>query len=150
MGDRISLCFTASRVAEEQTTSNRKCGRIRFESKTTFCKWDIARMTAVQLQIINIISGLRDSKLQVKLLELPPGATLADVNAAWQAYTANNATSSKLVSSGFDVHKAQRVGNEANSTCWKCGRNGHLKFDCPAMSKRHLLCYLLNKWNSRH
>ena len=41
---------------------------------------DIATMTPVQLQKLNIISGLRDSKLQVKLLELPAGATMADLD----------------------------------------------------------------------
>ena len=106
-----------------------------LRAKQLFVNGNIARMTPFQLQKLNIISGLRDSKLQIKLLALPPDATLADTDATWQAYTANIATSSKLGSSGSEVHKAQGVGNDSNPTCWKCGKNGHLKFDCRALSK---------------
>ena len=58
-----------------------------------FITGDIEHFTAVQLQIVKIISGLRDTKLQVKLLELPAAATLAKVDNTWRAYTANNLTS---------------------------------------------------------
>ena len=97
---------------------------------------DIATMTPVQLQKLNIISGLRDSKLQVKLLELPAGATMADLNTARHTYTANIATSEKL-GGATSEHRAQKVAMDSSQTCWKCGKNGHIRFDCRA---KNLYC----------
>ena len=96
-----------------------------------FVNGDIGRMTPVQLQKLNIISGLRDSKLQIKLLELPADATLADIDAARHTHTANIATSAKL-GGAISEHRAQKVGTDSTQTCWKCGENGHLRFDCRA------------------
>ena len=100
-----------------------------LREKQLFLNADIATMTPVQLQKLKIISGLRDAKLQIKLLELPAGATLAELDTARHNYTANISTSEKL-GEAFSNHKAQKVGSDTSQTCWKCGQIGHVKFDC--------------------
>ena len=99
-----------------------------LRARQLFVNGDIARMMVVQLQIINIISGLRDSKLQIKLLELPVGTTLQ----TWMLHGEHTRLTIQhhqnwAGSSGNDSHKAQRVGNE--SICWRCGQNWHFQFD---------------------
>ena len=85
-----------------------------LRAKQLFVNGDIGRMTPVQLQKLNIISGLRDSKLQIKLLELPNDATLADIDAARHTYTANIATSAKL-GGAVSEHRAQKVANDSTN-----------------------------------
>ena len=63
-------------------TQNENDEEFVLRAKQLFVNGDIERMTPLQLQKLNIISGLRDSKLQIKLLELPNDATLADIDAA--------------------------------------------------------------------
>ena len=93
---------------------------------------DVAHLTPLHLQILKLISGVRDRKLQLELLKLPAGATLDQVDTVWHAFVANKLTSEKLFNS--HNHKAQRVNNNITQ-CWRCGINGHISFHCEAKAK---------------
>ena len=93
---------------------------------------DIANLTPLHLQILKVISGVRDQKLQLELLKLPAGATLDQVDTVWRAFVANKLTSEKLLNS--HNHKAQHVNNNITQ-CWRCGINGHISFCCEAKAK---------------
>ena len=78
---------------------------------------DIINLTPLHLQIIKIISGVKDKKLQLELLKLPIEATLEEIDTVWRAFVTNNLTSEQL--SGSLTHRVQCV-HDNDSQCWRC------------------------------